>query len=109
MALSVLLHLIGWVSSGLWLWLMLWLMGTHATIGTAIAIASLVEGLRSATVFIPAAIGVQESGFVTLAPVVGLSPDTGLAVALLSRARDFVVGVPVLLAWQWAEGRRVIR
>jgi len=108
-ALSVLLHLMGWVSSGLWLWLMLWLMGTHATIGTAIAIASLVEGLRSATVFIPAAIGVQEIGFVTLAPVFGLSPDTGLAVSLLSRARDFVVGVPVLLAWQWVEGRRVIR
>lgn len=108
-ALSVLLHLAGWVSSGLWVWLMLWLMDTHASVWTAIAIAALVEGLRSATVFIPAAIGVQEVGYVTLAPAFGLTPDAGLALSLLSRARDIVVGVPVLLAWQVVEGRRALR
>lgn len=105
-ALSVALHLVGWVSSGLWLWLMLRLMDTGAAIGTAIAIASLVEGLRSAMVFVPAAIGVQEVGYVALAPAFGLSPDIGLALSLLSRARDVVVGVPVLIGWQALEAAR---
>jgi hypothetical protein len=41
-----------------------------------------------------------------LAPVFGLTPEIGLAISLLRRARDVVVAVPVLLAWQLAETRR---
>ena len=66
------------------------------------------EGLRSATVFIPAAIGVQEAGYAVLAPVFGLPAEIGLAVSLLRRARDLVVAVPVLLTWQWVESRRAM-
>jgi hypothetical protein len=73
---------------------------------TAIAIQALVEGLRSATVFIPASVGIQEAGYAALAPVFGLTPEIGLAVSLLRRARDIVVAVPVLLIWQLIEGRR---
>ena len=32
--------------------------------------------------------------------------EIGLAVSLLKRARDVVVGVPVLLIWQAVEGKR---
>jgi hypothetical protein len=38
--------------------------------------------------------------------VFGLTPEIGLAVSLLRRARDIVVAVPVLLIWQLIEGRR---
>ena len=41
-------------------------------------------------------------------PLFGLGPEVGLAVSLLKRARDIVVGVPVLLAWQAIEGRRAL-
>jgi glycosyltransferase 2 family protein len=105
-ALSVLLHLLGWCASGVWLWVVFWVLGTSLTLVSAIAIQSLLEGLRSAMVFIPAAIGVQEVGYAALVPLFGLAPETGLAISLLRRARDIAVGVPVLLVWQLVEARR---
>lgn len=106
LAVSILLQLAGWVASGLWLWAVLAAMGLGRNLWQAIAIQALVEGLRSATVFIPAAVGVQEAGYAALAPVFGLPAEIGLAVSLLRRARDLVVAIPVLLAWQWVESRR---
>ncbi len=109
MALSIALQFAGWIASGLWLWVMLRMMGIESGLWTAIAIQALVEGLRSATVFIPAAVGVQEAGYAVLAPVFGLTPEIGLALSLLRRARDVVVALPVLLLWQLAETRRAAR
>jgi putative membrane protein len=106
---SIVLQLAGWMASGLWLWVMLRMMGLASGLWTAIAIQALVEGLRSATVFIPASVGVQEMGYATLAPVFGFAPEIGLALSLLRRARDIVVAVPVLLVWQLVEGRRAAR
>jgi putative membrane protein len=106
---SILLQFAGWIASGLWLWVVLKAMQIDAGLWTAIAMQALVEGLRSATVFIPASVGVQEAGYAVLAPVFGLTPEIGLAVSLLRRARDIVVAVPVLLAWQMIETRRATR
>jgi putative membrane protein len=109
LALSILLQLAGWIASGLWLWVVLKVMDLGTSLWTAIAIQALVEGLRSATVFIPASVGIQEAGYAALAPVFGLTPEIGLAVSLLRRARDIVVAVPVLLLWQLIETRRAAR
>ena len=108
-AMSILLQFLGWIASGVWLWVMLRAMGIAAGLWTAIAIQALVEGLRSALVFVPASVGVQEAGYAALAPVFGLTPEIGLALSLLRRARDIVVAVPVLLVWQLIEGRRAAR
>lgn len=105
--LSVVLHLVGWCASGCWLWLVFRALGTPLALPSAIAIQSLLEALRSAMVFVPAAIGVQEAGYAALVPLFGLSPETGVAVSLMRRARDIAVGVPVLLAWQLVEARRI--
>ena len=105
-ALSILLQFAGWIASGLWLWVVLAVMDIHPDLWSAIAIQALVEGLRSATVFIPAAIGIQEAGYAAVAPVFGLPPEIGLAVSLLRRARDILVAVPVLLIWQLIETRQ---
>lgn len=104
--LSVVLHLLGWCASGLWLWAVCRVLGKSLTPVSAIAVQSLLEGLRSALVFIPAAVGVQEAGYAALVPLFGLTPETGLAVSILRRARDIVIGVPALLIWQVAEARR---
>jgi putative membrane protein len=109
LALSMLLQFLGWIASGIWLWVMLRVMDVPAGLWTAIAIQALVEGLRSALVFIPASVGEQEAGYAALAPVFGLTPEIGLALSLLRRARDIVVAVPVLLLWQMIEGRRAAR
>jgi putative membrane protein len=108
-ACSILLQFAGWIASGLWLWVVLAVMDLNPDLWSAIAIQALVEGLRSATVFIPAAIGIQEAGYAAVAPVFGLPPEIGLAVSLLRRARDILVAVPVLLIWQALETRRATR
>jgi glycosyltransferase 2 family protein len=108
-AASILLQFAGWIASGLWLWVVLAVMDLHPGLWSAIAIQALVEGLRSATVFIPAAIGVQEAGYAAVAPVFGLPPEMGLAVSLLRRARDILVAAPVLVIWQAIETRRGLR
>jgi putative membrane protein len=105
--LSMVLHLAGWCVSGCWLWVVFRVLGTPLALSSAIAVQSLLEALRSATVFVPAAIGVQEAGYAALVPLFGLSPETGVAVSLMRRARDIAVGVPVLLTWQLVEARRI--
>ncbi|MEI7790716.1 MAG: lysylphosphatidylglycerol synthase domain-containing protein [Alphaproteobacteria bacterium] len=106
---SMLLQLTGWMASGLWLWVILKVMGFSTGFWSAIALQALLEGLRSALVFIPAAVGVQEAGYAALAPLFGLAPETGLAISLLRRARDVTIAVPVLLLWQLVEARRAAR
>jgi putative membrane protein len=106
LALSSTVHLIAWIVSGVWLWVVMRLIGAHVDVFSAIVIESLLGALRTTTVFIPSSIGVQEAGYAALAQVFGMGPEVGLAVSLLKRARDIVVGVPVLLAWQLVEGKR---
>jgi hypothetical protein len=61
---------------------------------------------RSAAIFIPNALGIQEAAYAMLMPLFGLTASVGLALSLLKRARDIAIGVPILLVWQAAEGGR---
>ncbi len=106
LVMSSTMHLISWIASGVWLWIVMRMIGAHVDVFSAIVIESLLGALRSITVFIPSSIGVQEAGYAALAPVFGMAPEIGLAVSLLKRARDIVIGLPVLLLWQAVEGKR---
>ncbi|HTP77578.1 MAG TPA: lysylphosphatidylglycerol synthase domain-containing protein [Rhizomicrobium sp.] len=108
LATSSTIHLLSWLASSGIVWLSVRLIGAHMSFYAAAAIEALLAALRSATVFVPSAIGVQEAGYAALMPLFGLGPEIGLAVSLLRRARDVVIGVPVLLAWQAMEGRRAL-
>lgn len=108
LAVSSTIHLLSWIAASGLIWLSVRLIGLHLDFFSCIAIEAVLAALRSATVFVPAAIGVQEAGYAALMPLFGLGPEVGLAVSLLKRARDIVVGVPVLLAWQAVEGRRAL-
>jgi hypothetical protein len=46
---------------------------------------------------------VQEGGYLLLAPLAGLHPDTALALSLAKRAREILLGVPGLLHLHAAE------
>jgi putative membrane protein len=105
---SLTLHLCGWLSSAFGLWLALALTGTRLSYVDAIAIESLLCAARSAAVFIPGAIGVQEAGYAVMMPLFGLPAEIGIAVSLLKRAREIAVGIPVLLSWQVAEGHHAL-
>jgi putative membrane protein len=102
------IHLLGWIASGLGTWIAIRLTGAHIDIASAIAIESVLCALRSAAIFVPGALGVQEAGYAMLMPLFGLRPEIGLAISLLKRAREIAIGVPALLAWQALEGKRAL-
>jgi putative membrane protein len=106
LAASASLHLIGWIASGGINFIAFALMGGHISIGAAIAMEALLCTLRSVAIFVPAALGVQEAGYAVLAPLFGVPAEMGLAVSLLKRAREIVLGVPALIYWQTFESRK---
>jgi putative membrane protein len=106
LAASAAIHLAGWIASAGATWLSVRLIGGHIGIAGALAVESILCALRSAAVVVPGALGVQEAGYAMLMPLFGLTPDIGLAVSLLKRAREIAIGAPVLLFWQSLEGRR---
>ncbi len=91
-----------WSSAG-------WLVGTgevflilqliHHPVGWvgALLLESLGQAIRGAAFAIPGALGVQEGGYLLLAPLVGLPPDAALALSLAKRARELLLGLPGLL------------
>jgi glycosyltransferase 2 family protein len=107
-ALSVALHFAGWIGSGLGVWLGFRLMGARVDVAAVLAIESLVYATRSAAVVIPNALGVQEAAYALLGPLFGVGAELALAMSVLKRARDIALGVPVLLVWHAAEGRRAL-
>ena len=105
---GVALHSLGWVGSGLGSWIALKFMGANAPLWAVLAVESLMYAARGVAFMLPGGLGVQEGAYVVLAPLFGLQPSDLLAVSLLRRARDLVVGVPVLLIWQAREGRALV-
>jgi glycosyltransferase 2 family protein len=104
---SFLLHLATWLASAVEALIVLRLMGSTLGILPILAIESLLYAARSAAFLVPNALGVQEGAYVLLGAAFGLPPDMALALSLLKRARDLVLGIPALLLWQFVEGRRL--
>ena len=107
-ALAAAIHLAAWIASAVTTWIAFRLTGAHVGFGAVVAIDSVVCAVRSAAVLIPNALGVQEAAYAFLAPLFGIAPPAALAVSLLKRARDIAVSVPILLTWQFTEGRRAL-
>jgi putative membrane protein len=101
------LHVVGWIANGIEAWIALALMGVPVSLAAVLTIESLLYAARSAAFFVPNAVGVQEGVYVMLGSLYGLPPETMLALSLLKRARDIIIGVPVLLLWQGLEGGRL--
>ena len=106
LAASAAMHLISWIGAGGGTFIAFRLVGGQISLLNAIALEALLCTLRSIAAFVPAAIGVQEAGYAFLAPLFGLPAEMGLAVSLLKRAREIVLGVPALLYWQSFESRK---
>jgi putative membrane protein len=102
-------HLCCWLLVGGETWLLCRLLGAPLGLGAALVIDSLLSGLRSVAFMVPQALGVQEGGYIMLGALFGLSTEAALALSLVRRARDMVIGLPILLVWQIAEGRRSLR
>jgi len=108
LAISTIYHSIAWSLGIGEVWLAVHFMGHNLTFVEATVIESMSQAVRSAGFFIPASLGVQEGGFLVFGMLFGLSPQMSLALSLVRRVRQFLVGVPALLAWQYYEGRRIV-
>jgi glycosyltransferase 2 family protein len=103
---SFALHLLAWLAVALEAWFALRLIGAPISLEAAVAMESLLFASRSLGFFMPNALGVQEGVYALLAPLVGLAPTDALALSLVKRARDLVIGAPALLIWQRNEASR---
>jgi putative membrane protein len=103
---ALLLHLAGWFVSAVQLWAAAQAMDRPLSPGEALALQSLVYAARGAFFFVPWGLGVQEGTFVLVGAVLGVDAASALALSLILRARDIVLGLPAIIALYTAEGRR---
>ncbi|MBU6506332.1 MAG: flippase-like domain-containing protein [Alphaproteobacteria bacterium] len=89
--------------------IILYFMGAPLGIASIVTLESLAYAIRSAAFFVPAAAGVQEGGYILIGATLGLGPELALALSLMKRARELTLGITGLLAWQWFEGRFLLR
>lgn len=106
---SFALHLACWIASAAEVWLALQFAGEPLSWGAVLAIESLLYAIRTAAFVVPQAVGVQEGAYLLLGAAFGLTPEMALALSLLKRARDLVIGLPAIGVWQAIEGGRLWR
>lgn len=104
-ACSFALNLIGWFVGTGEVYLILRLIDAPVTWRSALLLESLGQAIRGAAFAIPGSLGVQEGGYLLLAPLAGLPAGTALALSLAKRARELLLGAPGLLYLHFLERR----
>ncbi|HWE99009.1 MAG TPA: lysylphosphatidylglycerol synthase domain-containing protein [Caulobacteraceae bacterium] len=102
-------HLMAWLASALGVWLALRVAGIRIDPMAVISIEALVAAARSVVVIAPMGLGVQEATYAVVGPLFGLPAELSLAISLIRRARDLLVGGPPLAVWQAMEGAKAVR
>ena len=105
-ALGTALHLLAWFGTGVASWIAFRLLGADIGFADALGIEALLHAVLATAILVPGYAGVQEAAYAGVGALFGQPAELSLAVSLLRRARDVVLGVPILLAWQALEWRR---
>jgi len=103
------LHLLAWMLGTVEVWVALTAMGNQPGLADAFVIESLGIAARSAGFAVPGALGVQEGGLILVCGLFAIHPDVAIALSMVKRVRELIVGIPGLLVWQWSEGRHLLR
>jgi len=98
-------HSLSWLLGGIEVCLALHVLGTDVGFGEGLVIEALGQALKAAGFAIPGAIGVAEGGYVVVCHLFGLAPELAIALGLIKRLREVVLGVPALIAWHMLEAR----
>ena len=83
-------YLCGWLLDTMDIFLVAWLVGTPISWAQALAIEAFIGVAKVLGLFVPGAIGVQESGIALVCRLAGLPDALGLAYAILRRGRELV-------------------
>ncbi|WP_028224301.1 flippase-like domain-containing protein [Paraburkholderia ferrariae] len=100
---SFAISLVGWLVGTVEVWLALRFLGHPVGWIDALLLESIGQAIRGAAFAIPGSLGVQEGGYLLLAPLVGLPPEAALALSLAKRAREILLGLPGLLYLHFSE------
>lgn len=93
-------YFLGWLADALEIFVVCHLLGLPLTPTEALAIEAFITVAKAMGIFVPAAMGVQESGVVFLFQIFGLPAPIGVTYAILRRGRDlFYVLVGGLLLY----------
>lgn len=103
---SFVVHLVTVFFGAVEVWIAFHFMGYPVSVGVAIAIESIGQGGKAAAFMLPGGIGVQDGAMIAAASIFGVPAEVALAMALIKRVPDLVLGIPSLLLWQALEGRR---
>ncbi|KQO71815.1 hypothetical protein ASF27_15920 [Methylobacterium sp. Leaf102] len=99
------IHLVGWLIGTIEVYVCLHFMGYPVSFFEAVVIESLAQAVRGAAFAVPGALGAQEGGLIALCAIFGIPAEAALALSLVKRLADLLVGVPGLLAWHALEGK----
>jgi glycosyltransferase 2 family protein len=87
-ALSALLHTLGWAVGGVEIYLVLTLAGVPVSLATALVLEAVGSAVRFATFMIPGSLGALEAGNVAIFAAFGLPGALGLSFSLVRRLRE---------------------
>ncbi|CAB1275635.1 flippase-like domain-containing protein [Candidatus Nitrosacidococcus tergens] len=100
------IHFIAWFLGSFEIWFMLYFAGIPINFTQAIILESLGQAIRSAGAIVPGAYGVQEGGYMILSSLFGIAPEIGLALSIIKRLRDIILGIPALITLQILEYKK---
>jgi putative membrane protein len=100
-------HGMSWLLGGAEVCLALHFLGRDTTIGSAMVIESLGQAVKAAVFVVPAAVGVQEGSYIVICHVFNISPEVAIALSLMKRLREVVLGVPGLVTWRLLSARGI--
>ncbi len=107
LSLAISWHSLSWLLGGGEVCLALHFLGHDTGLSHGMIIESLGQALKAASFAVPGALGVQEGGYVVICEALNLSPEIAIALSLMKRMREVVLGVPGLVAWRVLGARRV--
>jgi putative membrane protein len=91
------LHSVSWALGSGEVWLALRALGHAVSLRDSFVIESLAMAARSAGFAVPGAVGIQEGGFVLVCGLFSVPVEAALALSVLKRMREVLVGLPALL------------
>jgi putative membrane protein len=105
---SLLWHFGDWFVGAIEVYVVLRALGYQIDFSDAVLIESLIQAVRGAAFAIPGALGVQEGGLIVLCALFGVPAEAALALSLVKRIPDLILGLPGVIAWQAMEGWRFV-
>ena len=94
-------HTLSWAMGAAEVWLILRAMDHPVSPATGFVIESFGMMARSAAFAVPGALGVQEGGFVFAAGLFGLPAEAAVALSMVKKLRELIVGGVGIAVWLW--------